>query len=64
MPIFGRSFIKFSNASKGARFKIFKCLKSQNKTFQKGISSNKNCRQKSKGIYAAKFSRNFSKNLC
>ena len=54
----------FEKKRKTDKFKIFKCLKSWNKTFQKEIFSNKDCRQNSKRIYAAKLSRNFRKDLC
>ncbi len=56
--------VNLRKKKKTDKFKIFKCLKNGNKTFQKEIFSNKDCRQKSKRIYAAKLSRNFRKDLC
>ena len=49
---------------KNRQIQNFQILKNGNKTFQKEIFSNKDCRQNSKRIYAAKLSRNFSKDLC
>eukprot|EP00493_Phyllostaurus_siculus_P008987 UN09099 len=60
---FSSLFYKVNLRKKKKKDKIqnFQMLKKWNKTFQKEIFSNKDCRQNSKRIYAAKLSRNFRK---